>query len=89
MKTRKIPMRMCVSCREMKPKRELTRIVRSEEGVKIDPTGKANGRGAYLCNDPACLKKAMKSKALERALNASLAPDVYEQLAANWPQDKT
>ena len=78
-------MRMCVSCREMKPKRELTRVVRGEDGVHIDPTGKANGRGAYLCNDPACLKKAIKSRALERALNTQIQPEIYQQLEADWP----
>jgi Predicted nucleic-acid-binding protein implicated in transcription termination len=85
MKTRKVPMRMCVSCREMKPKRELTRVVRGDDGIAIDPTSKASGRGAYLCNDPACLQKAIKSRALERALEGKISPEVYEQLQAQWP----
>lgn len=86
MKTKKIPLRMCVSCREMKPKKELTRVVRLEDGtVCVDSTGKANGRGAYLCNDPACLQKAIKSRALERAFQQKIDPEVYQQLERNWP----
>lgn len=72
---------MCVGCREMKEKRELLRIVRTpERSGEIDPTGKKSGRGAYICNDPACLKKARKSRALERALNVSLGEEVYLRL---------
>ncbi len=75
---KKVPLRMCVGCREMKEKRDLIRIVRtSEHSGEIDLTGKKPGRGAYICNDPACLKKAKKSKSLERALNVSLEEDVY------------
>lgn len=78
---KKIPMRMCVSCREMRPKKELTRVVRTPEGaVVIDPTGRANGRGAYLCLKTVCLDKAVKSRALERALEAKIEPEVYEAL---------
>ena len=70
---KKVPLRMCVGCREMKEKRDLIRIVRtSEHSGEIDLTGKKPGRGAYICNDPACLKKAKKSKSMERALNVSL-----------------
>ena len=66
---KKIPMRMCVSCREMQPKKELVRVVRTPEGaVVLDTTGRANGRGAYLCKKSTCLEKAIKSRALERAL---------------------
>lgn len=78
---KKVPLRMCVGCREMKEKRDLIRIVRtSEHSGEIDLTGKKPGRGAYICNDPACLKKAKKSKSLERALNVSLEEDVYLRL---------
>ena len=78
---KKIPMRMCVSCREMRPKKELTRVVRTPEGnVVIDPSGRANGRGAYLCLKTACLDKAVKSRALERALETKVEPEVYETL---------
>ena len=78
---KKVPLRMCVGCREMKEKRDLIRIVRtSEHSGEIDLTGKKPGRGAYICNDPACLKKTKKSKSLERALNVSLEEDVYLRL---------
>ena len=82
MKQKKIPMRMCVGCREMKPKKELIRVVRPPEGsVMLDRTGKAAGRGAYVCPSSACLEKARKAKTLERTLEAQFEPAVYEQLA--------
>ena len=78
---KKIPMRQCVGCREMKEKRQLIRVVRSPEGeVSLDFKGKKPGRGAYLCPDPAGLARARKSKALERAFSAALPPEVYEAL---------
>lgn len=81
MKERKIPLRMCVGCREMKPKRELLRVVKSPSGdVQIDRIGKAQGRGAYVCKNADCFKKARKSKALERALETAIAEAVFEQL---------
>ncbi len=77
----KIPMRQCLGCREMKPKRELIRAVRSPEGaISLDFKGKASGRGAYICPDKECLKKAIKARALERAFSAPIPPEVYEQL---------
>ena len=73
---------MCVGCREMKPKKELIRVVRQPSGqVMLDRTGKAAGRGAYVCPDSACLEKARKSKVLERTLEAAIEPEVYDQLA--------
>ena len=70
---KKTPMRQCLGCREMKPKRELIRVVRSPEGeISLDFRGKAPGRGAYLCPDPQCLKKAIKARALERAFSAQI-----------------
>ena len=70
---KKIPMRMCVACREMRAKKDLMRIVRTAEGeLVLDLTGKLSGRGAYLCRDSACLNKAIKIRALERALEAPL-----------------
>lgn len=78
---KKIPMRQCLGCREMKPKRELIRVVRSPEGViSLDFKGKANGRGAYVCPDRECLKKAIKSKALERAFQTQIPEEIYEKL---------
>ena len=78
---KKIPMRQCVGCREMKPKKELIRVVRSPEGVvSLDFRGKLPGRGAYVCPDPACLAKARKTKALERAFSAPLPDQVWQGL---------
>ena len=80
-KVKKIPQRQCVGCREMKDKKSLLRVVRSPEGaVSLDFTGKKPGRGAYVCPDPACLKKARKSRALERAFSAPLPDEVWAQL---------
>ena len=81
MKPRKIPMRMCVGCREMKEKKALIRVVRSPEGdVSLDPTGKKSGRGAYVCRDPNGLKRAIKQRQLERQLDAALSPETAEAL---------
>ena len=80
---KKIPMRQCLGCREMKPKKELIRVVKSPEGeISLDFKGKANGRGAYVCPDAACLKKAVKAKALERAFSCQIPQEVYEALNA-------
>ena len=78
---KKIPLRQCLGCREMKPKQELIRVVRSPEGeVSLDFKGKKPGRGAYVCPDPTCLQKARKSRALERAFSAPLPDAVWEAL---------
>lgn len=74
-------MRQCVGCREQKPKRELVRVVRSPEGeVSIDTRGKKPGRGAYICPAPECLKKAIKSRALGRALGVDIPESVFDTL---------
>ena len=79
---KKIPQRQCMGCRERKAKRELIRVVRQPEGtVSLDFSGKMNGRGAYLCPDPECLKKAIRSKALERSLETTIPQEVYDRLA--------
>lgn len=78
---KKIPMRQCLGCREMKPKKELIRVVRSPQGeVSLDFKGKLPGRGAYVCPNPACLGKARKTKALERAFSAPLPDPVWDAL---------
>ena len=83
MKEKKVPMRMCVGCREMKPKKELLRVVRSPEGtVSIDATGRKPGRGAYVCFSAECLKKAIKQKQLEPAFACSLGEETHESLMA-------
>ena len=84
---KKIPMRQCVGCREMKPKRELIRIIRTaEEELLIDATGKKNGRGAYLCGNLECFLKARKNKGLERSLKVAIPEDVYAALESELNQ---
>ena len=79
---KKVPMRQCVGCGEMKSKKEMMRILRTTENeIILDKTGKKNGRGAYICSSPECLKKAVKSKGLERALKTAVSAEVYEGLA--------
>jgi predicted RNA-binding protein YlxR (DUF448 family) len=85
MKTRKIPLRKCVACQNMLPKKELIRVVRSpEHQITIDLKGKKSGRGAYLCGKLDCFKLAKKSKALDRALKQSVSLDIYDQLAKDF-----
>ena len=78
---KKIPMRQCMGCRERKAKRELLRVVRGTDGVvSLDFGGKLNGRGAYVCPDPECLKKAQKTRSLERCLEAEIPLEVYDRM---------
>ena len=78
---KKIPMRQCVGCGEMKNKKELLRLIKtSEEEILLDTTGKKNGRGAYICPNEECLKKAIKSKGLERSLKTAIPQEVIENL---------
>ena len=78
---KKIPQRQCVGCREMKDKRALIRVVRSPEGeVSLDFRGTKPGRGAYVCPDAACLKRARKARAFERAFSAPIPPEVYDAM---------
>ena len=82
-KEKKIPMRQCLGCREMKPKAELVRVVRSPEGnVFLDRKGKTNGRGAYVCPDRNCLNTAIKRKAIERSLGCPVPEEVRDALLA-------
>ena len=81
MQQKKIPQRQWMGCRERREKRQLIRVVRSPEGeVSLDFSGKKNGRGAYLCPDPQCLKKAIKSKALDRSLEVTIPQEIYDRL---------
>ena len=85
--SKKIPLRQCTGCREMKPKIELIRLVKSPEGViSLDQTGKKPGRGAYVCTDPLCFKRTLKSKALERAFKKPLPDEVLQQLQAKMSE---
>ncbi len=76
---KKVPLRTCVGCRETKSKKEMIRIVKTPEGeVTLDPTGRANGRGAYLCKSSRCLEEAYKHKGLERSLKMPIDAEVYK-----------
>lgn len=78
---KKIPMRQCVGCNEMKPKKELLRVIKTaEDEILIDSTGRKNGRGAYLCASSECLEKARKNKGLARSLKTVIPPEIYEEL---------
>ena len=84
---KKIPMRQCIGCGEMKSKKEMIRVLKTTEGdIVLDATGRKNGRGAYLCKNPDCLEKAMKSKGLERSLKTAVPEKVYENLAKEMGQ---
>ncbi len=85
---KRIPMRQCLGCREMKPKPELLRVVRSPEGeISLDPRGKKPGRGAYVCPNEDCLRRAVRSRALSRALETQIPDEVMESLAAALEAD--
>ena len=78
---KKIPLRTCMGCNEKKPKKELIRIVKNKEGnISIDRTGKQEGRGAYICDNIACLDKVVKSKRLEKVLECKISEDIYNNL---------
>lgn len=78
---RKIPMRQCIGCSEMKNKKEMIRVLKTaEDEIVLDMTGKKNGRGAYLCSSRECFEKAVKNKGLERSLKTPIPAQVYEQL---------
>ena len=80
-KTKKIPMRMCIACKQMKPKGEMTRVVKNADGeIFPDPTGKAQGRGAYICGDDECLKKLTDKKLLHKSFSVNVAPEVYREI---------
>ena len=81
MKTKKIPMRMCLGCGEMKPKRELIRVVKSKEGdISLDLTGKKSGRGAYICKSVDCFEKARKARKFERSFSCMISEDIYNSM---------
>ena len=77
---KKIPMRKCTGCNEMKEKKAMMRVLKCEEGIILDTTGKKNGRGAYLCKSAECLKLAAKNRGLERSLKVQIPKEVYEAL---------
>ena len=80
MVVKKIPQRTCIGCGESKSKKELIRIVKQEEDISLDITGKKNGRGAYICNKVECLEKAIKTKGLDRSFKMQVSKEVYDRL---------
>ena len=78
---KQVPVRQCIGCREMKPKNELVRIIRTPENeICLDKTGKKNGRGAYLCGNKACYDKAVKSRGIERSLKVEIPKEIYDAI---------
>lgn len=87
MTNKKIPMRQCIGCGELKGKKELIRILKTAEGeILVDATGRKNGRGAYICPDMECFKKARKSKGLERSFKMAISSEIYENLEKEMSQ---
>lgn len=81
---KKIPMRTCIACRQSKPKKELVRIVKNQEGIFLDRTGKVNGRGAYVCDSVECVKKLNKQKLLNRVFEMQVEQSVYDKLTEEF-----
>lgn len=87
MRVRKVPLRKCVSCQQMKAKQELIRIVKTPDNdIVIDLTGKKSGRGAYLCQSKECVEEAQKNRSLERALKHAIDKNIYEQLVKPYDE---
>ncbi|MBO5285579.1 MAG: YlxR family protein [Clostridia bacterium] len=84
MADKKIPMRMCVACREMKPKKDLIRVVKTADGIRLDKTGKLAGRGAYVCPNEDCIKKLSKQKIINKAFSMDVSPDVYKAIEEDF-----
>lgn len=89
MRTKKVPLRKCMGCGEMKPKKELVRVVKSPQGeISLDLTGKKPGRGAYVCKNVTCLRAARKARRLERAFSCAISPQVYDQMEEEIATDE-
>ncbi len=90
MANKKIPMRQCIGCGEMKPKKEMIRVIKTaEDEIILDTTGRKNGRGAYICPGIECLQKAIKCKGLERSFKMPIPKDVYEMLTKEMEEFET
>ncbi len=90
MSVKKIPMRKCIGCGEMKDKKAMIRVIKSSEGeISLDVTGRMNGRGAYLCNNRECLDKAIKQRGLERSFQMSIPKEVYDSLSKEFDESGT
>lgn len=86
---KKVPLRRCLGCFESKPKKELIRIVKSQDGeISLDKTGKKQGRGAYICYDRECLEKVIKTKKLDKEFDVTISADIYENLRRDLDSDK-
>lgn len=85
---KKVPLRMCIACKESKPKRELIRIVKNENMFVVDKTGKINGRGSYICDNKDCMEKLIKQKVLNKVFKCNISSDVYENLKEQFFGDK-
>ena len=89
MKSQRVPMRMCLGCNEMKPKKELVRVVKSKEGeISLDLTGKKAGRGAYICKKAECLRLARKARRFEKSFSCSIEDSVYDGLEAELSNEE-
>ncbi|MDD2955132.1 MAG: YlxR family protein [Oscillospiraceae bacterium] len=89
MQEKRVPMRMCTGCGEMKPKRELVRVVKSAEGeISLDLTGKKSGRGAYVCRSLECLKKARKARRFEKAFSCQIPAEIYDRMEEELTQNE-
>lgn len=89
MKTRKVPMRKCIGCMESFPKKELYRIVKNKDNeIKLDLTGKLNGRGTYICKNAECFEKAIKTKRLSKSLETEIPESVYEEIKAEFSKNE-
>ena len=84
MADKKIPMRMCIACREMKPKKELIRVVKTVDGIRLDKTGKLAGRGAYVCPCESCIKKLNKQKIINKVFQMDVSADVYKSIEEDF-----
>lgn len=85
---KKIPMRQCIGCGEMIPKKDMIRVIKTSSGdILLDKTSRQNGRGAYICNNKECLIKARKNKGLERSFKQQIPPDVYDSLEKEFDGD--
>ena len=81
---KKVPMRTCIACKAVKPKKELVRIVKSEDGISLDRTGRKNGRGAYICDDSKCVLKLKKGKLLNRTFSCNVDDATYDKIAEEF-----
>ncbi len=89
MKVKRIPLRMCTCCKEMKPKSEMLRIVRTPEGeYKLDTVGKLAGRGAYICDDPKCIELCIRKKMLNKVFSADIPVEIYEYIGEEYAKYK-